>query len=182
MIRWLINRRIRAFEKAHGYDMDYARDILDADLGLFARFAIVSGLAQYRRSVPREAWYAAKLVATVAEDCGPCTQLAVMTQAEHEGVAPHVLNAILARDMRALPAEVALSLRFAQAVLSHDPAAEELRGEIIKRWGQRGLMSLAMAITTARMFPTIKYALGRGQACTRVNVGGAMAHVRRHAA
>jgi hypothetical protein len=42
----------------------------------------------------------------------------------------------------------------------------------VKRWGQRALVSLAFAITAARIDPTVKYALGHGKACMRVVVGG----------
>ena len=37
---------------------------------------------------------------------------------------------------------------------------------------KRALVSLAFAVTGARIFPTLKYALGHGRACTRVIVGG----------
>ena len=43
---------------------------------------------------------------------------------------------------------------------------------IVKRWGRRALVSLAFAITAARIYPTVKYALGHGKACMRVVVGG----------
>jgi hypothetical protein len=33
-------------------------------------------------------------------------------------------------------------------------------------------VSLALAITAARIYPTVKYALGHGKACMRVVVGG----------
>jgi hypothetical protein len=33
-------------------------------------------------------------------------------------------------------------------------------------------VSLAFAITAARIYPTVKYALGHGKACMRVVVGG----------
>src|SRR5580692_633717 len=36
----------------------------------------------------------------------------------------------------------------------------------------RAVVSLAFAITAARIYPTVKYALGHGKACTRVVVGG----------
>jgi hypothetical protein len=42
----------------------------------------------------------------------------------------------------------------------------------VKRWGRRALVSLALAITAARIYPTVKYALGHGKACMRVVVGG----------
>ena len=39
-------------------------------------------------------------------------------------------------------------------------------------FGKRGLVSLAFAMTASRLYPTLKYALGHGRACTRVTVGG----------
>jgi hypothetical protein len=117
----------------------------------------------------------------MAEDCGPCTQL-VVTRAEREGVAPATLKAILAGDERAMPPDAALGFRFAQAVLRHDAAADALRDEIVVRWGMRALVTLAFAITTSRIFPTLKYALGHGRSCTLVKVGGTPTTVTRQAA
>jgi hypothetical protein len=54
-----------------------------------------------------------------------------------------------------------------------------LREGILRRWGERGLISLAFAILSARMYPTLKYALGHGQACTRLVIGGEAMPVRR---
>ena len=47
-----------------------------------------------------------------------------------------------------------------------------MREEVLRRWGKRGLISLAFAMLSARMYPTLKYALGHGQACTRLMIGG----------
>jgi hypothetical protein len=51
-------------------------------------------------------------------------------------------------------------------------AADELRDEIVQRWGKRALVSLAFAITASRLYPTLKYALGHGRACQRIVVAG----------
>src|SRR5262245_5546570 len=171
MLRWLLRRQIAALERTYGYDAGYARDILDADMSGFVKFAMLNGMAQHRRNIPAEAWYAAKLAATLAEDCGPCTQF-VVTMAEREGLAPDVIAAMVAGDLPALPDDAVLALRYARAVLAHDTSADELRDAILARWGKRGLVSLAFAITSARLLPTVKYALGHGQACRRITVGG----------
>jgi hypothetical protein len=68
--------------------------------------------------------------------------------------------------------EAALGWRYACAVLAHDPEADTLRMQIEKLWGPTAVVSLAMAIASARVFPTIKYALGHGHACSRVRAGG----------
>jgi hypothetical protein len=67
-------------------------------------------------------------------------------------------------------------------VLAHDVSADELRDEIVRCWGKHALISLGFAIATTRVFPTVKYALGHGQACTRVVVEGTPVPVLREAA
>ena len=92
--------------------------------------------------------------------------------AERAGVRPEVLRAVLADAPYAMPPDVALVWQFTRATLAHDAAADEYREAIVKRWGRRALVSLAFAITAARIYPTVKYALGHGKACMRVVVGG----------
>jgi hypothetical protein len=171
VFKWLIKRQLTAFERDYNYDASYVRDILAADTAAFMAFAKVAGVAKYRKAVPREVLYAAQITGTLAEDCGPCTQLTI-TMAEREGVAPEILQAIVKGDEKAMPDEIALAVRFTKAVLNHDPSADEYRTQIVRRWGMRALVSLAFAITGARFFPTIKYALGHGQACRRLTVAG----------
>ena len=43
---------------------------------------------------------------------------------------------------------------------------------IAKTWGRRAVVSLAFAITASRLFPTLKYALGHGHACRKLDVEG----------
>src|SRR5215470_10574884 len=172
MLNWLIKRQIAAFERTYGYDASYVRDILEVDRSAFMRFAKAASLSKYSKGLPRAAWFAAGIAAVMAEDCGPCTQLAV-TMAEREGIAPEILRAIVAGDVQAMPEDVALAIRFTKAVLAHDPSADALREQIVQRWGKPAAVSLAFAITTSRIYPTVKYALGHGQACRRVTVGGA---------
>jgi len=181
MLRWFIRRRLAAFTRTYGYDTTYMGDVLDADVAAFLKFARVSSISSYRKGVPAAPWYAAKIVGAMAEDCGPCTQL-VVTMAEHDRVEHDVLRAVLAGDTAAMPEDVAIAFRFARAVLAHAPEADELREQAVARWGQRGLVSLGFALTSARMFPTLKYALGHGRSCTRVTVAGTAAPVQRHAA
>ncbi|MBV8615228.1 MAG: hypothetical protein JOY66_15885 [Acetobacteraceae bacterium] len=180
MLRWLMRRRVAAFERAYDNDVGYLREIMDADPGALLRVGRLTGLAQYRRDVPAEAYFAAKIAATSAEDCGPCTQLAI-AMAERAGCRPEVLRAIAAREVARLPHDAALGLRFADSVLRRDPAAEGAREEVLRRWGKRALVSLAFAVTAGRLFPTLKYALGHGAACAQVRVAGETVALRRAA-
>ncbi len=184
MFRWLVNRQLDAFEREFNYDVSYTRDILNASPRAVWLFSKVLPVARFRKDVPMDAWYAAKIAAALAEDCGPCTQLAV-TMAERDGVSPAALRAILAADEKAMSPGVALGFRFARAVLSRDlTESDRLRAEILNRWGRIGLVSLALNIGASRIFPTVKYALGHGRACTQICVAGAtapLAHRESHA-
>ena len=93
--------------------------------------------------------------------------------AERGGVDAKVLRAVLTEDPTAMPDDVALAWRFTRATLDRDPAADQYREEIVRRWGPRAVISLAFAIVAARIYPTVKYAMGHGKACTRIVVGGA---------
>jgi hypothetical protein len=172
MLGWLVRWRLAKFERDFDYDLSYAGDIYDASSRAFFRFSRISAMAAHREGVSREGWFAAKLTATLSEDCGPCTQL-VVTMAEREGVSPAQLRALVAGDERAMSPDAALGVRFAKAVLNRDIVkGDELRKEVVSRWGHKGLVSLALTIAAARVFPSVKYALGHGRACTRIRVAG----------
>lgn len=170
MLKRLIATQIEKFERSWNYDMAYARELLDIDTRALLLFNRVMPLAQYRRDIPVDAWFAAKIVGSLSEDCGPCTQLVVM-MAERAGVAAETLRAVVAREPGRLPPDAQLAYRFAVATLAHSAEADPLREEIVHRWGRRALVSLSFALVAARMFPTLKYALGHGKTCVRVRVG-----------
>src|SRR5215472_15285049 len=149
MIKWALRRWLGKFEREWNYDASYMRDMIEASPRAAWLFSRAAALGQFRRDLPIDAWCAAGITAVRHEDCGPCTQLGV-SMAERAGVSPVVLRATLA----------------------HEAAADEYREAIVKRWGRRALVSVAFAITAARIYPTVKYALGHGKACTRVVVGG----------
>jgi hypothetical protein len=171
MIKWLLRRWIAGFERTWNYDASYVHELINADPRAVLAFSKAARIGKYRKDIPLAPHCAAGIIAVMAEDCGPCTQLAI-DMAEREGVDPAILRAVVARDFAAMPFEVALAARFTEATLRHAPEADDLREEVVLHWGQRGLISLAFAIVAARLFPTVKYALGHGHACKRLTIGG----------
>lgn len=171
MLKALLSRQIDGFERTWNYDASYMRFMLEASVGSFLRFGFVPGLVD-RKAAPAEALAAAGMIGTIAEDCGPCTQIGADIAASN-GVKPAVLKAILEGDEAGMGENATLAYRFAKASLARDmEAADPLRDEIVRRWGDKGLNAIALALTTARMYPTLKYALGYGKACSKVVVGG----------
>jgi hypothetical protein len=170
-MKWLIRKRLAAFEKQFGYDASYMRHVLDTDFTAFMRFARASAMAGYRRDVPIDLYYAVKIVGALTADCGPCTQL-VVTMALRDGVPGATIARIVRGDEQDMTEPTRLGARFARAVLARDPVADEFREEIVRRHGQRGLISLGLALVGSQLFPTFKYAIGYGHACQRVDIEG----------
>lgn len=171
MLKPLLSRWIGRFEAQFGYDASYMRHVLRANPWSLARFALGAQAAD-TRAAPRELLAAVSLVGTLSEDCGPCVQVGVDIAAAN-GVAPAVLRAILAGDETAMGETAALGYRFARASLARDlEASDALRDEIVRRFGDRALVAAGLALTAARMYPTLKYALGYGRTCARVQVAG----------
>ena len=178
MLKWLLHRQIAAFERTWNYDATAVHDMIDADPRAMMVLGKLQGLSRYRKDIPLAAYCAAGIIAVMAEDCGPCTQLGI-AMAQREGVDPATLRAVVARDYVAMPEDVVLAVRYTEATLRHAPEADELREEVLRRWGRRGLMSLAFSMVSARVYPTLKYALGHGRACTQLVIGGEAQPVRR---
>ena len=171
MLRALARAFVGKMERDWNYDATYMRDLIAASPWTFAKFAVVTMLVG-RRDAPGEALAAAGIVGTVAEDCGPCTQISV-DMAARGGVPAPVLRAILAGDRAGMGQAASLSYDFAREVLEKRlEEADALRDEIVRRWGMKGLTAISLALTTARMYPTLKYALGHGKTCSKVSVAG----------
>jgi len=176
MLKALLAGQIDRMERLWAYDASYMRRVLAASPATFLKFGFVTGLVD-RKAAPADALAAAGIAGTLAEDCGPCTQIGV-DMAAAGGVEPEVLRAILAGDEAVMGDTAALAWRFARASLARDmETCDPLRDEIVRRWGERGLVAVSMALMTARMYPTLKYALGYGKACSKVTVAGVAAPV-----
>lgn len=176
MLKGFLLRYLDRFEKTWNYDPSYLRLVARTRPTSAVKFLLGAAAAD-RSAVPSEAYAAAGLAGTLAEDCGPCVQIGV-DMASAGGVDPAILRAILAGDEAAMGETAALAWRFARASLARDlAAADPLRDEILRRWGEKGLVALSLALTASRMYPTLKYALGYGKACSRVVVAGQPAAV-----
>src|ERR1043166_4147035 len=175
MVARALDRQVRAHMELR---CELFAHVLAADPRALLAFGKVTGIGSYRKDVPLAVYSAAGIVAVMSEDCGPCTQLAI-DMAQRGGVDPVVLRAVTTRDFAAMPDDVALAVRFAEATLRHAPQADDLREEVLRCFGKRGLVSLAFAMTAARLYPTLKSAMGHGRACMRLTIGGEIQPVQR---
>ncbi len=176
MLKAYFTRYLDKFERQWSYDASYMREVLAVRPKSFLKFMFGTQAAD-RKDAPAEALVAAGLFGTMSEDCGPCTQIGV-DLATAQGVDPNVLRAILAGDEAAMGETAALAWRFARASLARDMATcDPLRDEIERRWGRKALVAIALTLTASREYPTLKYALGHGKACSKVVVAGVASQV-----
>jgi len=171
MLKIFLARWLDGFERQFGYDASYMRAVLKVSPGSLFKFGLGTQAGD-RKSAPPEALVAAGLVATLSEDCGPCVQVGVDI-ATANGVDPKVLRGILDGDRAAMGETAWLGFSFARASLARDlEAADPLRDEIVARWGEKALVAISLGMVSGRMYPTLKYALGYGKACSKVKVAG----------
>ena len=169
MLKRLGHRWLQSFSRRYQYDTAYMEKLLDHSPATFLKFSTLHLLSSHRRRIPVTPWNAARIRAVLREDCGPCAQL-VCNMALEAGVEAATLTAIVALDLNALDSDTALVVRFTELVMSRDPAADELRAQIHQRWGDAGLISLALTISTTKVYPSMKYVLGHGHICSRVQL------------
>lgn len=172
MLTWFIRRQIDEFERRYAYDTSYARHLLEVSPKAAMLYSKATQLGRFSHGVPTDVFFVTKIAGVLHEDCGPCVQLGI-DLAEQAGVPQATLRALVTGNLEALPEDCRLAAQFAQAVLTRDSRADELRSQLEAKFGALGIVSLAFALTSARIYPTMKYALGFGKACTRVKIGGA---------
>ncbi|MEK7266094.1 MAG: hypothetical protein AAB227_08345 [Pseudomonadota bacterium] len=178
MRKFLARIFLDRFSARYDYDMTYMREMLAASPDAFFRFANISSLARHREAAPIGAYFAAKLVGAMVEDCGPCTQL-VVAMAREAGVANSDISAVLEGDMTAASESVALGFRFADALTRDAGDLGAARDAVRARWGEKGVIDLTFGAQISRVFPMVKRGLGHAQTCERVRVGDRAVSLRK---
>lgn len=169
MLRYLFNKALIKFSKRYHYDVAYMQFLLRGSLSGFIKFSLFQAMSAHNHGVPAGPYFTAKIRTALWDDCGPCSQLTV-DMALEAGVPADQVSAIVANDIARLSEHNALALRFTEKVLSHDPEADAIRDQIHALWGDHGLITLGFVISSCRVYPALKYSLGYGRSCTRINI------------
>jgi len=180
MLKSYLHRKIATMERAFRYDATYVHEMLDASTPAFVKFGLFQKMGAHRDGVPREAWFAAKLAAVMSEDCGPCAQLMV-DMALQAGVDPKVISGLVRGDLDRAGADAALGYRYGLAVATNAPETVAISTQAEAKYGKRGLVSLALAVASARVYPALKRGMGHGAACQKLVVADDTIIVRKAA-
>lgn len=165
-MRRLAHRVVDAAERDLGVPLDYLHDIADTSLAAFVKFGLFTPLAQHRKHLPPEPYHLARITTTRHEDCGTCVQVEV-TYALRAGISAEIVRAVAEGSADTLPDSLAEVVRYTEAIVAAADAPE-LRDTLRARYGEEGLVELALGIAAARVFPTVKRALGHAEACSLV--------------
>ena len=171
MLKNLIERLIRKQEAMTGESADFMRDLYAGSPAGFRRFALFLPMSRHRGALPLDAACAVRIAAVHAEDCGPCLQT-VVNLSLAAGAGARTIRAAVEGNLPAMDEETRLAFEFARLLCARNPEAEDIRGEVERRWGKAGISEIALAIASTRVFPTVKRAMGYGQACQRVVIAG----------
>lgn len=135
----------------------------------FFRFSKIFSIAEYRDGLPADAYHVARIVAARDEGCGTCVQIEV-NLAKASGVPSALLQAVINRNLDALPPPILDVYQFVEMVVTSAEEDDSLRQKIITHYGERGLVELALAIGTSRFFPIVKRTLGYATTCANVHI------------
>lgn len=171
MLKKLLHRYTRGFERRYNYDATYMHEMADVSPAGFVRFAVMQMTGgNWRGDAPLKPWCAAGIAGALVEDCGPCVQIA-SDMAIEGGMPGEIIAALLSG--KPTDADAQLGFDYGRALLNASAELDDLREQIEQKWGKRALLSISLRALTARNFPVLKRALGHAKVCQRVRIGNA---------
>jgi alkylhydroperoxidase family enzyme len=157
---------LRAFAQHYDYDVSYLEALMEASPGTFFAFEGAMNAGRFQKAAPTELLAIAKITALRTEDCGPCTELSIK-MAREKGVPDAILRGALHGGKGLSPEHLEIH-QYARAVAANEEMDPDLLPRLEARWGREVMAELALAIVGARIYPTIKRALGYAKSCSLI--------------
>jgi len=168
MSRIEYQKMIDDFENHYKYDCTYMRELLESSPDGFAKFSNFLPLSGHQEKLDAEEYWVAKLAAMQVEDCGECLQLNVRMALEG-GASKSIIKAAL-KGGSTLPDALKDVYDYARYVASNDIVDTKLIDRITSRYDKGSLLEFGICIATAKVFPTIKRALGYTKSCSLIEI------------
>lgn len=145
-------------------ESEYMQEVADAPGHVFEKMMHFAPAALHRHEAPSNIFHAARIGATLAEDCGPCA-ITAANGALADGVARDKVNLIL-NDKEGLSEDEALAFEFGQAIATQSADAFELGDQIEAKHSRNVRFELAMTAAIVRSYPAMKRGLGLTRSCS----------------
>lgn len=146
------------------HESEYMQEIADAPGYAFEKMMHFAPAALHRYEAPSALFHAARLGATLAEDCGPCA-ITAANGAIADGVTRSKINLML-KGKEGLSEDEARAFEFGQAIATQSPNAFELGDKIETSYGRGVRFELAMTAAIVRSYPAMKRGLGLTKSCS----------------
>lgn len=156
---------LQGFGAHFDYDVSYLVRLMDTAPEAYLAFAGAQPLGHRREALTAEAHAVAATAVMLHDDCGACAQLNLRMAVE-VGVDRELLQTLLDRP-EALPAPLHDVFEHARQVVRGSDSDPERVARLREQLGERGFGELATAIVGARLYPTMKRALGTTTTCRR---------------
>jgi alkylhydroperoxidase/carboxymuconolactone decarboxylase family protein YurZ len=161
-------KQIHEFEAHYKYDGTYMRELLEYSPGGLAKFNNFLPLSSHIEKLSPEDYWVAKLATMQVEDCGECLQLNVRMALE-AGVSKALVRAAI-KGGNELPEHLKDVYLYAKSVAKHELVDNDLMDRIEVRYDKGSLLEFGICIATAKVFPTIKRAVGYAKACSLIEI------------
>jgi len=160
--------QLQSFSEAFQYDAGYLTELLDAAPGAYEAFVAGQTMSSYRKALPLDAHYVARIATMQAEDCGPCAQLN-LRMAVADGVDRELLATLIDRP-DPLPSHLCDIVEHCRAVVTGALADPDRAQRIRAHYGAEAFAELAVCIAGCRIYPTTKRALLKAGVCERLSL------------
>jgi hypothetical protein len=154
---------LQEFEATYDYDTAYLRKLAKDSPGAYDAFAQAEGMSAYRKALPLEAHYVARIATMLVEDCGPCTQLNLRVAVE-AGVERSTLDLLL-HGPEKLPEPLRDVRDHARAIVGAGDVTPERVERLRAHYGDEGVAEIAVVVLGSRIYPTLKRAMLADQKC-----------------
>lgn len=162
-------RWIDILERRSGEDLTYAREIARESPAGFWKLALMYPAIGHKGVVSAEMRHVARLGTLLREDCGPCVQVQ-LNEAIHDGISFNVLERVI-KDPASLDVGLRDAYEFGRGVAASPGPDRATHDRLVSAVGRRGVVDLAVASASVRIFPALKRGLGFSQRCTPVRMG-----------
>ncbi len=149
------------FDKTSPGENGWYHEVARAPGHAFEKFVNFMPATLHRHDAPVDLFHAARIGATLVEDCGPCA-ITAANGALADGLSRDIVNQLLSSRP---PAELAQAFAFGQAIAAQSAEALELGDQIEAGHGRIVRLELAMTAAMVRAYPAIKRGLGLTKSC-----------------
>ena len=134
--RWALG----AYARRYATDVGYLEFMRAHDGAAFRRLLLIAPASAHRGRVPVRAVFAARMVAVLSEDCGPCVAI-VVRMAGEAGMDARDIRSVLQRDKVAMDLELRAAAGFAEALVARSPDLDDARERVMALSGARVALS-----------------------------------------